>query len=62
MGEPGCRWEDNSEIEVKGIGREDVDWIHLAQYRVQWWGLVNVVMDLRVPCNVEEFLDVAENL
>ena len=25
LGEPGCRWEDNSEIEVKEIGPEDVE-------------------------------------
>jgi hypothetical protein len=28
---------------------EDVDWIHLAQERVQWRHLVNPVMNLRVP-------------
>jgi hypothetical protein len=26
-----------------------VDWIHLAQNRVQWWSLVNTVMNLPVP-------------
>jgi len=28
---------------------EGVDWIHLAQDRDQWWALVNMVMNLRVP-------------
>jgi hypothetical protein len=30
-------------------GWEDVDWIHLAQDRDQWWALVNTVMNLQVP-------------
>jgi len=28
---------------------EDVDWIKLAQDRVQWRTLVNTIMNLRVP-------------
>jgi len=56
LGDPECRWEDKSEMEIKKIRWEDVDWIHLAQDRVQWWGLVNVVVNLYVPCNVEGFL------
>jgi hypothetical protein len=30
------------------IGRENVDWIQLAQDRVQWWVLVNMAMNLLV--------------
>jgi len=56
LGEPQSRREERSEIEIEEIGWEDVDWIHLAQDRVQWWGLVNVVMNLHGPCNVEGFL------
>jgi hypothetical protein len=26
-----------------------VDWIHLAQYGVQCWAVVNTVMNVRVP-------------
>jgi hypothetical protein len=29
-------------------GFEDVDWIHLAQSRVQWWALLNTVMKFQV--------------
>jgi hypothetical protein len=28
---------------------EDVDWIHLAKDRDQWWALVNMVMKLCIP-------------
>jgi len=28
---------DNIKIDRKGIECEDLNWIHLAQYRVQWW-------------------------
>jgi hypothetical protein len=31
------------------VGREGVDWIHVAQGRDQWWALVNTVMNLLVP-------------
>jgi hypothetical protein len=29
------RWEDNIKVNLKEIGREGVDWIHLAQDRDQ---------------------------
>jgi hypothetical protein len=29
------RWD------LKKIGREGMDWIHVAQDKVQWWTLVN---------------------
>jgi hypothetical protein len=40
-----CRWEDNIRIDLKEIGWENVNWIHLAQ----WQALMNTVMNLRVP-------------
>jgi hypothetical protein len=30
-----CRWENNIKMDLKVIGWEDVDWIHLAQIRDQ---------------------------
>jgi len=27
---------------------EDVGWTHLAQGTVQWWGIVNMAMDIPV--------------
>jgi len=34
---------------LKEIVREGVEWIHLAHYRVHWWSLVNMVLNLWVP-------------
>jgi hypothetical protein len=36
-------------MDLKDIRCEDMDWIHLAQNRAQWWDLVNMAMDLQVP-------------
>jgi hypothetical protein len=43
-----CRWEDNIRMDLREIGWEVVVWIHVAQDRDQWRGLVNAVMNLRV--------------
>jgi hypothetical protein len=39
--------EDNIKTDLKEIGCECLYWIQLAQ--LQWWFLVNTVMNLRVP-------------
>jgi hypothetical protein len=46
---PRRRWEDNIRIDLREIGWEGVDWIHLAQDRDKWWAFVNTVKNLRVP-------------
>jgi len=43
------RWVDNIKIDVKELGCKFVSSIHLAQDRVQWCVLVNMVIGLRVP-------------
>jgi hypothetical protein len=43
------RWEDNIRMDLKEIWWEGVKWMHLAQDKDQWRGLVNTVMKLRVP-------------
>jgi hypothetical protein len=48
-GRPKRRWDDNIRMDLREIGWEGVDWIHLAQDRDQWWTLVNTVMNLRIP-------------
>jgi hypothetical protein len=41
--------KDDIEMDLKEIGCEGMDWIHVVQDRDQWWTLVNIVMDLQVP-------------
>jgi len=36
-------------MNFREIEGKDVDWNHLAQYRDQWWALVNMEMSLWVP-------------
>jgi hypothetical protein len=49
LGRPRCRWEDNIKINLKFIMYEVIDWMQLAQDRVQRRALLNVIMNLRVP-------------
>jgi hypothetical protein len=49
LGRPRCRWEDNIKMDLGEIGIDGVNWIWLAQDRVQWGAFVNTVMNLRVP-------------
>jgi hypothetical protein len=43
-------------MDSRGIGWGVMDWIHLAWDRDQWKTLVNTVMNLKIPENVEKFL------
>jgi hypothetical protein len=43
LGRPRCRWVDNIKMDLLEIGWGGVDWIGLAQDRM------NAVMNLRVP-------------
>jgi hypothetical protein len=45
MGRP----RHNIEMNLREIVIDGLDWIQLAQGRVQWRGFVNTVMNLRVP-------------
>jgi hypothetical protein len=47
LGALGEDWRIILKCILKGL--EGVDWIHLAQDRVQWKALVNTVMNLWVP-------------
>jgi hypothetical protein len=49
LGRPRCRWEDNIRMDLREIGWEGVDWMHLVNLRDHWWALVNMVMNLWVP-------------
>jgi hypothetical protein len=45
---PRRRWEDGIKMDLREIGWEGVEWIHLAQDRDRWRAVVNAVMNLRV--------------
>jgi hypothetical protein len=49
LGRPRRRWVDNIKLDLLETGLSVVDWIGLAQDRYRWRGLVNSVMNLRVP-------------
>jgi hypothetical protein len=49
LGRPTRRWEDNVKMDLRDVGIDGVNWIQLAQNRVQWRAFVNTVMNLRVP-------------
>jgi hypothetical protein len=40
---------NNIRFDLREIGWEGADWIHLAQDGYQWQTLVNMVMNLQVP-------------
>jgi hypothetical protein len=37
------------------LGWEGVDWIYLAEDKVQWWAVVNTVTNTRVPLKTGSF-------
>jgi hypothetical protein len=43
------RWEDNIKMDLREIGIDGVNWIQLAQNRVQWRAFVSTVMNLQDP-------------
>jgi hypothetical protein len=49
LGRTRRRWASNIKMELREIGWDVMDWIHLAQDRDQWRALVKVIMNLRVP-------------
>ena len=49
LGRPRRRWEDNIKIDLQEVGCGGMNWIERAQDRDSWRGLVNAVMNLRIP-------------
>jgi hypothetical protein len=43
-----CMWKDNIKTDLKEIGLEDFNWIHVAKDRDQRQALVSTVMNLWV--------------
>ena len=56
LGRTRRRWEDNIKMDLQEVGCGCMEWIELAQDRERWRALVSVVMNLRVPKNVGNFL------
>jgi hypothetical protein len=49
LGRHRHRWENNIKLDLREIGIDGVNWIQMAQDRVQWQAFVNMVMNLWVP-------------
>jgi hypothetical protein len=43
------RWEDNTGMDIREIGWEGVDWMHMAQEGDQWQAIMEMVVNLWVP-------------
>jgi hypothetical protein len=54
LGTPRSRWVDNIKMDLGEVEWGDVDWIGLAQDRNRRRAVVNSVLNLRVPLNVEK--------
>jgi hypothetical protein len=39
------KWEGIIKMNLKKVGWNGVDWLHVAQDKDQWWALVNTVMN-----------------
>jgi hypothetical protein len=57
LGRRRRRWEDNIKMDLREIGIDGVNWVRLAQDRVQWRAFVNTVMNLRVRIFFDELSD-----
>jgi hypothetical protein len=49
LGRSRRRWEDKIKMDLREIGIDGANWIHLVHDRVQCRAFVNAVMNLRVP-------------
>jgi hypothetical protein len=45
-------------MDIRELSSEGVNWIHLTQDIVQWWAVMNTVMNIWVPLKVGNFLTI----
>jgi hypothetical protein len=50
------RWDDNGKMDLQEVGWEVLYWIDLLQDRDRLRGIVNAVMNIRVPSNAGTFV------
>jgi hypothetical protein len=43
LGRRRCRWNYDIKMDLREVEWEDVDWIDVAQAKVQWQALVNTI-------------------
>ena len=48
LGRPRRRWEENTRMDLKEIGINTRNWVHLAQNRDYWRAIVNVALNFPV--------------
>jgi hypothetical protein len=48
LGRPSHGWKNSIKMDFKEMGCVVMDWINLAQDRMQWWIVVNTVMNILV--------------
>jgi len=46
---PRWRWNNNIKTDFQEVEWDSMDWVHVAQDRNTWRGLVHVVVNLWVP-------------
>jgi hypothetical protein len=56
------RWKYNIKINFNKIGWNSMYWIHLPHDMDEWWGLMNILINLRVPYNAGNFLSSSPNI
>ena len=58
LGRPGCRWEDNSRMDLGEIGNNTRSWVNSTQDRDYWRALVNAPLNLWVA----EIMELVSNI
>jgi hypothetical protein len=49
LGSLRCRWKYNIKTDLRRIGWDDINWIHVSHDREEWRALVDTAMNFQVP-------------